>query len=100
MREVRRRDVAARENCENDITAKAVVLHEAEPFILDHLLPMMGLPDFSKSIIKALDAISGFLDKLVGPALNPLRLAKAELKKRADKFINDTVRDVFGVDWR
>lgn len=89
---------AARESCEDGVTVKDVVMHEVEPFLLNHLLPMMGLPDFSKTVIKILQAFSDVIDKLVGVALNPLRMGIEELRKKARTYINDVVKRTFGVD--
>jgi hypothetical protein len=59
---------------------------------------MLGAPDFVGDINELLGVIGDALDEILGPALNPLRLAEAELKKAAEDLIKDLIEEAYGVD--
>jgi hypothetical protein len=88
----------ARINCENGISALDTLFAELEPFVNDHLLSMLGAPDFVGDINELLGVIGDALDEILGPALNPLRLAAAELKEAAEDLIKDLIEEAYGVD--
>lgn len=88
----------SRISCEDGIGATAVVFHELDPFINDHMLSMLGAPDALGDIRSALQWFSGVLDDVVGPALNPLRLVTEEVKEVAKGIIIDEVNRAFGID--
>src|SRR3954452_15231429 len=85
-------------NCENGIGSLDTLLAEMDPFVNHHLLSMLGAPDFVGDINEVLGVIGDALDEILGPALNPLRLAEAEIKAAAEDLLKDIVEEAFGVD--
>lgn len=88
----------ARVNCEKKIGATDVIFHELDPFINDHLLSMLGAPDAAGDIRGALQDLSGFLDDILGPTLNPVRMATAEVKEFGKNLIKKQIKASYGVD--
>ncbi len=88
----------ARIDCENSVGKTDVLFREADPFINQHLLSMLGLPDAVGDARAELQAFSAVLDDILGPALNPLRLAEAEIKEAAKTLVKDFVRASYGFD--
>ncbi len=91
-------DDQPRISCEDGIGATDVLFHELDPFINDHLLSMLGAPDALGGIREALQAFSGVLDDILGPALNPLRLVTAEIKEKAKELVVEEINKAFGID--
>jgi hypothetical protein len=85
-------------NCENGISALDTLFAEMDPFVNDHLLSMLGAPDFVGDINELLGVIGDALDEIVGPALNPLRLVGAELKEAAEELLKDLIEEAYGID--
>ncbi|HET6626732.1 MAG TPA: PKD domain-containing protein [Nocardioidaceae bacterium] len=85
-------------SCEDGVGAKDVVFHELDPFINNHLISMLGAPDVVGDAREVLQAFSGFLDDVMGPALNPLRLVTAEIKEVAMDLVLEQVNAALGVD--
>jgi hypothetical protein len=85
-------------NCENGIGAVDTLFAEMEPYTNHHLLSMLGAPDFVGDINELLGVIGDALDEVLGPALNPLRLAAAELKDAAKELVKDLIQEAYGVD--
>jgi hypothetical protein len=85
-------------NCENGISALDTLFAEMEPFVNHHLLSMLGAPDFVGDINELLGVIGDALDEVLGPALNPLRLAEAELKDAAKDLLKSLIEKAYGVD--
>ena len=73
----------ARANCEAGVGAIDVLFAEADDFIDDHLLSMLGAPDVVGDIHDLLQALGSLIDQVVGPALNPLRIVGAALEEAA-----------------
>src|SRR4051794_37191830 len=69
-----------------------------DPFINHHLLSMLGAPDFVGDINELLGVIGDAIDEIVGPALNPLRLAGAEIKEAAEDLVKDLIEEAYGID--
>lgn len=88
----------ARANCEDSVGALDVLFREVDPFINDHLLSMAGAPDALGDIREALQAFSGLLDDIVGPAANPLRVASAAIKEELKQLVLEQIRESYGVD--
>jgi len=87
-----------RANCESAVGAFDTVLFETDDYINGHMLSMLGLPDAVGPIREALDALADLLDEMVGPALNPFRLAIDEVKEAIGNLIKDEIRKATGVD--
>jgi hypothetical protein len=87
-----------RANCENAIGALDTIGFETDDYINGHMLSMLGLPDAVGPIREALDALADLLDEIVGPALNPFRLAIDEIKDAIKDLIKDEIRKATGVD--
>ena len=83
-------------------TASALVdtlLHEADAFINNHLLSMLGAPDFVGGLREILaQVVSDLIDDIVGPALNPVREVLADIKEVAADLVKDMIKDRFGID--
>lgn len=85
-------------NCEDGIGVVDVLFHEADPFINDHLLSMLGAPDFVGGLREVLGEVSDLIDDIVGPAVNPIREPLADLKEFAGDLVKDAISDRFGID--
>lgn len=85
-------------NCEDGIGMLDVVFHEADPFINDHLLSMLGAPDFVGGLREFLADVSDAIDSIVGPALNPVRETLAQIKEFAMDKVKEAIDDRFGLD--
>lgn len=85
-------------NCENGVGILDVVFHETDPFINDHLLSMLGAPDFVGGLREFLADVSDVIDDIVGPALNPVREVLADIKEFAKDKIKEAINDRFGLD--
>lgn len=85
-------------NCEDGIGIVDTLFHETDPFINDHLLSMLGAPDFVGGLREALGELSDLIDSIVGPALNPIREPLAQLKEFAKDKVKEAINDRFGID--
>ena len=82
---LRQRVVADPENCEKAIGATDVLFDELDPFINDHLLSMLGLPDFVGDAAQHSERWAT-PSTAAGPARHPLQPVKeagAEIKEQA-----------------
>jgi hypothetical protein len=86
-----------RSDCEDGIGTLDTVMASADDFINDHLLSMLGAPDFIGGLRKALSALSEFIDSVVGEALNPVRMLEDEIMDFAKGKIKDLLEDRWGV---
>jgi hypothetical protein len=91
-------DPNVRRNCETGVGPVDTVLFASNDFINNHLLSMLGLPDFVGGLRAALQDVSGLIDGAIGPAFNPIRFLSNELKQYAKDLIIDFVSDRFGID--
>ena len=91
-------ETTLRSKCEDGIGAVDVVFHEADPFINDHLLSMLGLPDVVGDARALLQEIADKLDAILGPALNPIRMPLNALKEEAKRIVKDEVNRRLGID--
>lgn len=89
---------SARGQCEDGIGAVGVVIDQADPFINQHLLSMMGLPDAVGGLRGLLQEFSETIDDFVGPALNPVRLLSHELHEKAEDFVKQELSRRYGID--
>jgi hypothetical protein len=87
-----------RSKCEDKVGGVDVVFHEADPFINDHLLSMLGLPDVVGDLRALLQEAADALDDIVGPALNPLRKVTNAIKNEAKELVKDELDRRFGID--
>ncbi len=87
--------------CENGIGKIKVVMHLEKPFILNHMLGMVGFSDTSVNVVKGLvevaDEMSNFFDQLT-IGLNPIRDSIAVAQTFLERFINEAVKETLGVD--
>lgn len=88
----------SRINCEKKVGATDVIFHELDPFINNHLLSMLGAPDAAGDIRGTLQDLSGFLDDILGPGLNPVRMVTGEVKEYAKGLIKKQIKKSYGVD--
>ena len=90
-----------RANCESAIGAIDVLLNEIDPFVNDHLLSMLGAPDFVGDVRSFLQEVLAEIDAVIGPVLgvfNPLREAVAIVKQFAIDLITDLIEQTLGID--
>ncbi len=57
--------------CENKFGPIDAVVYSSDDFINNHLIPMLGFPDFIGGLREALGDLSAELDALIGQSLNP-----------------------------
>lgn len=86
-----------RSKCEDGFGLVGVIKHEANDFINDHLLAMLGAPDFVAGLREALQNFSEFLDERIGTLFNPLRKIQAELREAAFDLIKQGIQEAFGI---
>jgi hypothetical protein len=91
-------DPNVRRNCETGVGPVETVLFASNDFINNHLLAMLGLPDFVGGLREALQDVSGLIDDAIGPAFNPIKFVSNELEQYAKDLIIDFVSDRFGID--
>jgi hypothetical protein len=87
---------ALRANCEDGVGLLDVMLYKADPFIEDHLLSMLGLPDVVGDLAGALDVINEFLADII--PFNPISAGIAELKEIAKELVKDAVEESLGLN--
>lgn len=87
-----------RSQCEDKMGLFHVVMHEIEPFKNDHLLSMLGLPDFVGPALSALNDALDSLDAIVGPAFNPIREGINGIKQAVIDLIKKAIEQRFGID--
>lgn len=87
-----------RNDCESGIGAIDVIFFKCDPFINEYLLSMLGAPDVVGDLRAILDEAADFLDTILGPYLNPLRLLSHELKEWAKDLLFDYIKQRYGFD--
>ncbi|MEO5619162.1 MAG: hypothetical protein ABIS67_15435 [Candidatus Eisenbacteria bacterium] len=90
-----------RAQCEEDIGTLDVVLHEVDPFLNEHLLSMIGLPDFVGEVREIVGDVTDVLNDIlgyIGLPFNPIQEGLAVIKEFIKELILDTVSQVLGVD--
>ncbi len=90
-----------RSNCEDGIGFADVLFDQADPFINQHLLSMLGAPDFVGGLRQALQDLSAELSDLLEPigiAFNPIEEALAGVKEFAKEKIVEAIEETLGVD--
>jgi hypothetical protein len=86
---------------EDQIGILKVVLHESDAFINDHLLSMMGLPDFVGDVREILGEISDVFDDILayaGMPFNPLEEGLLAIETFIHDLIKDAIKETIGVD--
>lgn len=91
-------DQLVRANCEDGIGFIDTLMHESDDFINNHLLSMLGAPDFVGDLRAFLEDVSDLIDDIVGPLLNPVRETLAQIKDFAADLLKDAINDRFGID--
>lgn len=108
-------DAQARRNYQNDpsrfdtydepgkaaVGALDVVMEETTPFIEDHLLSMVGLPDAVGQVAEILGEIGDAVDDVlayIGLPFKPIDEAKDKLVNYVKSLIENAIWDVLGVD--
>lgn len=84
-------------NCEDGIGQLDVLLHEADPFINDYLLSMLGAPDAVGGLRQLLQDFSDDLAAL-GVPFNPIQEVLADIKEFATEMIKDLIEEAYGID--
>jgi hypothetical protein len=90
-----------RAQCEHGIGLTKVTYEQAEDFIREHLLSMIGLPDFVGEVLEAITPVLDTLHEIltvIELPLNPLKEALTDLKQYLVDLINDKIREATGVD--
>lgn len=90
-----------RATVEDSVTTVDTVLAEAEPFIDNHLVSMLGAPDLVGDFLQFSNQLGDQIDTLVGQLglpFNPLREVRDRVKDAAKDFIKDMIRQHFDVD--
>jgi hypothetical protein len=87
-----------RGQCEDAVGGVSVVMEEANDFINDHLLSMLGLPDAVGDLRALLQEASAAIDAVVGPALNPVGLALHEIQEKAEDLVKEELSRRYGID--
>ena len=94
-------DTLLRASCEDGIGALDVVFNEIDPFINEHLLSMLGAPDFVGEIRALLQEVLATIDAVLGPVLgafNPLRESLLQVEEFAKDLIKDLIAETLGID--
>jgi hypothetical protein len=84
--------------CEAGVGVIDTVLYASDDFINDHLLSMLGAPDFVGDLRAILADVADLLDSILGPALNPLRALSNEIHEFASDLVKDALSERFGID--
>lgn len=89
-------------DCEDGVEVDDVLEHELDPFINEHLLSMMGLPDAAGNLRAILGALSELLDDVLGSTLDlvgrPIEEVERQIEELILEFILDKVEEQLGVD--
>ena len=83
--------------CENGVSTLDTVMWSAEGFINNHLLSMLGFPDFVGGLREILDDVAGFIDGVVGPAANPIRMVSTAIRNWAKDLVKAELSERFGI---
>lgn len=90
-----------RADCEDGVGTLDVILDEIAPFINDHLLSMIGLPDAVGEVREILgdvaDVVEDIIDYIGLPFL-PFEEAIADLEEYIKDLIFDQIEESFGID--
>jgi hypothetical protein len=92
-----------RATCEDGVGMLDVVLDASDPFINDHLLSMLGAPDFVGGLREILQTVQEVVDDIIdalGAPLNPVREALLGIKAFIEDLLLDAIAGVLGVDIR
>lgn len=94
-------DQLLRAICENNVGMLSTIIDSADPFINQHLLSMLGAPDFvgglREILQEVMDFIDDIMDAILGP-LNPVRTVLAQIKEFATDLLKDAIGAVLGID--
>lgn len=83
--------------CEKGVGTIDAVMWSANDFINTHLLSMLGAPDFVGGLREILDDVAGFLDSVIGPAMNPIRMVNTAIKNWAKDIVKDELSERYGL---
>jgi hypothetical protein len=86
-----------REDCEDKITFRTVILDEADAFIKEHLLGMLGLPDWSADVLSDLQGLN-YLIGAMGVHFQPILETKAAYDRAVDELIGWLLKEGFKFD--
>ncbi|MEX1157302.1 MAG: hypothetical protein WEC79_00040 [Thermomicrobiales bacterium] len=87
--------------CEDGIGALDVLLHEADPFINDHLLSMAGFPDLVGDIREILQEIGvafDYVSAIFDTLLNPITAVIDDIKEAVKQLVLDLIEEATKVD--
>ncbi|HEX6024997.1 MAG TPA: zinc dependent phospholipase C family protein, partial [Solirubrobacter sp.] len=83
----------ARAECENGVGPVDVLGEEAEDFITNHMVSMLGAPDAVGDYIEIMSDVSDVLSDIFGPELNPLEEGIAAAKSYAKEKIKAAIEE-------
>ncbi len=89
-------------NCENGVGATDVLLFALDDFINDHLLSMIGAPDFVGDLRDffgdAFDFVEDLIAAILPPELNFIALAGEAIKEAIGELVQSAIEEVLGLD--
>ncbi|PYQ22490.1 MAG: hypothetical protein DMF79_05840, partial [Acidobacteria bacterium] len=97
-------DTLLRAQCEDGVSIVDTIFSAegtANNFINQHLLSMLGLPDFVGGLREILQDFMAILDDIMAvitAPFNPIREALAELKLFFKELVQDAISDAIGID--
>lgn len=90
-----------RADCEDGISKKGLVLHNANPFIAEHGLSMLGLPDVAGDVygyvIEVLDEFEEVLAQ-IGLPFNPIQETLASIEEAMKAKVMEAIDAVLPID--
>src|SRR6476469_5619589 len=87
-----------RANCEDGIVEVDVLFDSTNDFVNDHLLSMLGAPDFVGAARGAIQDAMDTLGKALDVVLNPIAQPLAAIEDFAKEQIKQLVSDAIGID--
>ena len=87
-----------RSQCEDRMGLFHVVMHEIEDFKNQHLLSMLGLPDFVGDALSALNNAADSLNVILGTFANPIREGINGIKQAITDLVKNAIETRFGIN--
>lgn len=94
-----------RADCEHQVSTLDVIVDETNEFVNEHLLAMLGVPPLVGDLRRIRQQFRARFDELIGPLVDPVRLALNPLiasidavRDDARRRIREHLEDRFGVD--
>lgn len=87
-----------RSSCEDGVGPLDVIGYEAEDYINDHLISMLGAPDIVGDLNELFGVVSDTISDVLGPAFNPLQAPIAAIKEYAKDQIQEAIEEELRID--